>query len=57
MTQRDLNREVAEATGESVAIIDLLGFVPLTHVPIEREPRTVDWDEVDEQRVALFAAR
>jgi hypothetical protein len=54
MTQRELNREVAQATGESVATIDHLGFVPLTHSPIEREPLTVDWDEVDEQRVAMF---
>ena len=54
MTQRELNREVAQATGESVATIDQLGFVPLTHAPVEREPLTVDWDEVDEQRVAMF---
>ena len=54
MTQADLNREVAQATGESVATIDALGFVPLTHGPVEREPLTVDWDELDEQRVCLF---
>ena len=56
MTQADLNREVARATGESVGTIDQLGFVPLTYGPVEREPLTVDWDELDEQRVALFAA-
>ena len=31
MTQADLNREIAQATGESVATIDRLGFVELTH--------------------------
>ena len=55
MTQADLNREVAQATGESVATIDQLGFVPLTFSPVEREPLTVDWDELDQQRVAMFA--
>jgi hypothetical protein len=57
MTQADLNREIAQATGETVATIDSLGFVPLTCSPIEREPLTVDWDEVDQQRVAMFAQR
>jgi hypothetical protein len=56
MTQSELNREIALATGESVATIDQLGFVPLTHSPVEYEPLTVDWDELDEERVALFAA-
>jgi hypothetical protein len=56
MTQRELNREIALATGESVATIDQLGFVPLTYSPFECEPLTVDWDELDEERVALFAA-
>ena len=57
MTQADLNREVAQATGESVATIDRLGFVPLTSGPVEREPLTVDWDELDAERVAMFAQR
>ena len=30
MTQRDLNRAVARATGETVQEIDRRGFVPLT---------------------------
>lgn len=54
MTQAELNRDIAEATGESVATIDRLGFVPLTHGPVEHEPLTVDWEELDEDRVALF---
>jgi hypothetical protein len=57
MTQADLNRAVAAATGESVSMIDGLGFVPLTPTPFEREPLVVDWDALDEERVALFGAR
>ena len=55
MTQAELNRAVAQATGETVRTIAEMGFVPLTEAPVEREPLVVDWDEVDEQRVALFA--
>ena len=57
MTQAELNREVAEATGESVSTINRLGFVPLTCGPIEREPLTVDWDELDEERVTMFGTK
>ena len=44
MTHRELIREVARATGESLETIRDLGFVPLTHVPFEREPLAFDWD-------------
>jgi hypothetical protein len=44
---------VAQATGESVRTIDARGFVLLTGVPFELE-QTVDWDALDEERVALF---
>ena len=54
MTQAELNREVARATGESVAEIQHMGFVPLTLEPFEREPQVVDWDEMDEQRDVVF---
>jgi len=55
MTQSELNREVAQATGESVSTIRQLGFVPLTHGPYEREPLVVDWDErEDDPRVSLL---
>ena len=57
MTQAELNREIAQVTGESVATIDGLGFVPLTSGPYEREPLTIDWDELDQQRVAMFVQR
>ena len=54
MTQAELNREVAKATGESVRTIAEMGFVPLPFTPIEREPLLVDWDEVDRERIAIF---
>lgn len=65
MTQRELNRAIARATGESVHDIAHLGFVPLTPTPIEREPidhdpvePSIDWDEFDLLRnVALIEQR
>jgi len=55
MTQAELNREVAAATGESMSMVRLMGFVPLTPVPFERDrdPLVVDWDEVEQQRMVL----
>jgi len=55
MTQAEVNREVAAATGESVSTIAQMGFVPLTSIPYERdrEPLVVDWDELAEQRAVL----
>jgi len=55
MTQRDLERQIARATGESMSTIRKLGF-NLIEMP-EREPLTVDWDKVDESRVAVFPQR
>ncbi len=52
MTQSELNRAIARVTGESLSTIAHMGFVPLTSVPLEREPLVVDWDELDSQRVA-----
>ena len=56
MTQAELNREVARATGETVHTIAGMGFVPLTSVPYERdrEPLVVDWDDVDADRDVMF---
>jgi len=55
MTQAELNREVARATGETVSTVSQMGFVPLTVVPYEqdRDPLVVDWDERDESREVL----
>jgi hypothetical protein len=50
MTQHELNRAIARATGESVTLISNMGFVPLTHAPQEYEPQTVDWDEIQQSR-------
>ena len=58
MNQRALNRAVAKATGESVRTISERGFVPLSPVPIERDPQTVDWDEVQaERRIPILPER
>ncbi len=54
MTQAELNREVARATGESVAEIRHLGFVPLTLTPYEQEPQVVDWDELEGARDVVY---
>ena len=50
MNQRELNREVAKKTGETVSTIAAFGFVSLTGQPFEREPLTVDWDQADAGR-------
>jgi len=56
MTQAELNREVAEATGETCGTIAQLGFSPLWPKAYERdrEPLTVHWDAVDARREVLF---
>ncbi len=56
MTQAELNREIAIATGESCNTIAQLGFSPLWPKPYERdrEPLTVDWDVIDASREVLF---
>jgi hypothetical protein len=56
MTQAELNQEVAKATGETVGTVSERGFSPLWPIPYERdrEPLTVDWDEVDGSREVLF---
>lgn len=55
MTQAEMNREVAAATGESVSTNSTMGFSPLTPVPYERdrEPLVVDWDELEKRRPVL----
>ncbi len=57
MTQNELNRAVARATGESVSVISSMGFVPLTSLPQEHEPRTVDWDDAEQTRRICFEPR
>jgi len=55
MNQAELNRAVAEATGETVATIAKRGFTLLTPTPIEREPLVMDWNRFDEERRVGFA--
>ena len=55
MTQHDLDREVARATGETVTTIRRLGFSIIE--TDEPEPHMVDWEEMDDQRVGLFPHR
>ena len=53
MTQRELEREIANQTGETINTIRTLGFSPLrATIPIEerQEPLMVNWDEVDRMR-------
>lgn len=52
MTQAELDRAVAAATGESVGTVRRLGF-SIVEVP-DPAPRTVDWDELDAARVGLL---
>jgi hypothetical protein len=58
-----LNRAVARATGETVREIRRRGFGPADLLnpefdpePDETSPQTVDWDELAEERYALFPA-
>jgi hypothetical protein len=52
MRQNQLNREVAALTGETVREIARRGFVPLSALPIEREPEDliIDWDNLETRR-------
>jgi len=55
MTQSEMYRQIAEATGESIRTVAEMGFVPLTVGPFEldRDPLTVDWDALDASREML----
>jgi hypothetical protein len=58
MTQRELEREISQQTGECIQMIRNLGFSPLQPIfPIEErsEPLVVDWDL--EQQTRNFNGR
>ncbi|MBI2823139.1 MAG: hypothetical protein HYX69_00445 [Planctomycetia bacterium] len=62
MTQAQLEREVARATGESVSTIRHRGFsiVDMPAIKLLDDPasaQTVDWEAIDEARIALFPDR
>ena len=48
MTQQDLNRAIARATGESVSEIERRGFGPLDDSRVYDDPEDliIDWDEL-----------
>jgi len=47
MTQADLNRAVATATGESVEAIAHQGFGFMEMPMVDRDPLVFDWDDED----------
>ena len=54
MTQHEFERQIVDATGESLATIRSRGF-SLVEVP-DLEPLTIDWDvlqQVEQPRLAL----
>jgi len=55
MTQADVDREVAESTGESIATVRRRGF-SLVVVP-DRKPRIVNWDAVQGSEPARVPLR
>ena len=57
MTQRELNRAVARATGESLATVARMGFGRLQRIVEEREPLILDWEELDAHRIGMFPPR
>ncbi len=62
MKDADLNRAVAHATGESVSTIKQLGLQldkPAIHdepSPDDLAPYLLDWDTIEAERLATFAA-
>lgn len=64
MTQNELNRAIAEATGETVSTIKRLGFLldapifdPDNAEPVDQGPHVIDWEEFDLQRSTPFPGR
>ena len=45
MTQADLERELADATGESLSVIRSRGF---SLIEVDAEPNIIDWDDVQQ---------
>ena len=60
MRQRELNRAVARATGETMNTVTSRGFsvMPLPAVMLdEREPLVVDWDDLEAERTGMLPPR
>ena len=57
MTQSELNRAVAKATGDNLRVISRLGFTLADPISVQHDPepcdvenRCLDWDVVDAER-------
>lgn len=58
MTQTELNRAVACATGETVSEISSRGFSSLPDDPYDCGFEPIDWDSIDQSRnVAVLPSR
>ena len=58
MSERELYRQVARATGESVNMISSMGFVLDHSHEAEPAPQVIDWDELQShRRVPLIPQR
>ena len=55
MTHAEMERDLAQATGESIATIRHRGF-QLIEPPV-LSPLTVDWDEIDSRRFSMLPQR
>ena len=57
MTQTEMERELAEVTGESLGTIRRRGF-QLVEPPVSvSDPQFVDWDTLHQDRVAVLPQR
>ena len=65
MTQRELNRAVARATGESLGTVSNMGFGMADPMDVSYDPeppseeiedRILDWDQLDRRRRSPLAA-
>ena len=59
MTQQELNRAIARATGESISEIERRGFGPLDDSRIYDDPEDliIDWDELPLSRSVAHVLR
>jgi len=57
MSQRDFYRQISEATGEPVSVIENLGFVELRRIAFERERPSAFSDDLDSEFEADLAMR
>ena len=55
MTQAELDREVSQATGETMSEVRRRGF-SLIEIP-DRRPQVIDWDLLDQQRYGRRSIR